>query len=112
MREPLDEVYIDELLQEALSKGWSELYLEQGKPPYGRVGGSYQMDELSQYEVVRKVVLQRMAYDMLSNEQIARLEEHGVLQFYHVAVRIARFSVRLVVVDGRMEASFQVLPKP
>lgn len=57
MREPLDEVYIDELLQEALSKGWSELYLEQGKPPYGQVGGSYQMDELSQYEVVRKVVL-------------------------------------------------------
>ncbi len=111
MKEPLEEVHIDELLQTALAEGWCELYLENGKPPYGRSHGSYQMNELSQYEVVRKNVLQRMCYDILTDEQIIQFEELGALHFSYSAQHLTLFSVRLIRWDTPLEASFRVLPR-
>lgn len=111
MKELLDEVHIDELLQAALAEGWCELYLESGKPPYGRVYGSYQMEELPQYEIVRGNVLQRICYDILIDEQIIQFEESGALHFSYSAQHVALFSVRLIRWNTPLEASFRVLPQ-
>ncbi len=107
----LEEVFIDELLHEALAQEWSELYLEQGKPPYGRPRGAYQMSELSQYEVVCEKVARRIITDILSDQQIEQLENirFPILQFHYTAMHVGLFAVRVLIADDRIEICFRVI---
>ena len=107
---PLEEVYIDELLQLAVAQGWNELRLEIGKPPYGLARSNCKSSKLAQYEVLRRNVLQRMIYDILSDEQIVELEKAGELQFSYCAQHIARFAVHVTLYGSQMTASFRVTP--
>jgi Tfp pilus assembly pilus retraction ATPase PilT len=108
---PLEEVYIDELLQLARAQGWNELRLEIGKLPYGLARSNCKSSELSQYEAVRKNILRRMIYDILTDEEIEQLEKYGALQFSYCAQHIARFAVSVLVTNARMEASFRLMPR-
>jgi twitching motility protein PilT len=105
----LDEVYIDELLQHVLDTKGSDLHLAVGKSPCIRVHGK--VKELSSYEVLRAPVLQRIIYDILSDEQIQRFENDLELDFaYTTADAGARFRVNAFRDKGNLAAAMRVIP--
>lgn len=105
----LDEVYIDELLQHVLDTKGSDLHLAVGKPPCIRVHGK--VKELSSYEPLRGPVLQRILYDIISDEQIQRFENDLELDFaYTTADAAARFRVNIFRDKGFLAAALRVIP--
>ena len=103
----LDEVHIDELLSRAMDENWAELHFETGRPPFGRARGSLRMEELSQYEALRPQVVRRLLTDILTNDQIVLLDEHGELNFvYTTADKQTRFGVCMIEHEGNIEAIF------
>jgi Tfp pilus assembly pilus retraction ATPase PilT len=109
-RMPLDEVYIDELLVQVIQAGHSELHLDVDKPPSMRRRGSDRTVELVNYEAARPVDIQRMIYDILSDEQISSFEDDQNLMFSYFAPHIAKFGVFVVRDAGNIAASFLVMP--
>jgi twitching motility protein PilT len=105
----LDEIYIDELLQHVLDTKGSDLHLAVGKPPCIRVHGN--VKELSAYEALRAPVLQRIIYDILSDEQIQRFENDLELDFaYTTSDAGARFRVNAFRDKGCLAAAMRVIP--
>jgi len=106
---PLDEVHIDELLQFVLDTKGSDLHLAVNKPPCVRVHGNVR--ELPQYEAMRAPVLQRIIYDVLTDEQIQRFENDWELDFaYTMADGGARFRVNTFRDKGALAAAMRVIP--
>lgn len=106
---PLDEVHIDELLQFVLDTKGSDLHLAVNKPPCVRVHGNVR--ELAQYEPFRKPTLQRIIYDVLTDEQIQRFENDWELDFaYTTADAAARFRVNIFRDKGALAAAMRVIP--
>ncbi|PQV64929.1 pilus retraction ATPase PilT [Abditibacterium utsteinense] len=105
----LDEIHIDELLQHVLDTKGSDLHLAVGKAPCVRVHGN--VKEISQYEVIRAPVIQRIIYDILSDEQIQRFENDLELDFaYTTADAGARFRVNAYRDKGSLAAAMRVIP--
>ncbi len=106
---PLDEVHIDELLQFVLDTKGSDLHLAVNKPPCVRVHGNVR--ELPQYEPFRAPTLQRIIYDVLTDEQIQRFENDWELDFaYTTADAAARFRVNIFRDKGALAAAMRVIP--
>jgi twitching motility protein PilT len=105
----LDEVHIDELLQLVLDTRGSDLHLAVAKPPCIRVHGK--VKEVSGYEPFRPAVLQRIIYDILSDEQIQRFENDLELDFaYTTSDGAARFRVNAFRDKGALAAAMRVIP--
>lgn len=116
---PLDEVHVDELLFLTVEGRYIELHLEVGNTPNARARGAYRLDELklnlgldvlSSYEVVGRGVSQRLLYDILTDEQIADLEDKGALLFSYLATNGDRFNVHVTHHKGNVEATFHSVP--
>ncbi len=106
---PLDEVHIDELLQFVLDMKGSDLHLAVNKPPCVRVHGKVR--ELAQYEPFRAPALQRVIYDVLTDEQIQRFENDWELDFaYTTADGAARFRVNIFRDKNALAAAMRVIP--
>ncbi|MBW3635381.1 MAG: type IV pilus twitching motility protein PilT [Armatimonadetes bacterium] len=106
---PLDEVHIDELLQLVLDTKGSDLHLAVAKPPCIRVHGK--VKEVSSYESFRPAVIQRVIYDILSDEQIQRFENDLELDFaYTTSDGAARFRVNAFKDKGALAAAMRVIP--
>lgn len=106
---PLDEVHIDELLQQVIELKGSDLHLAVAKPPCIRVHGK--MRELTQYEAFKGPLLQRMIYDVLTDEQIQRFENEWELDFaYTTADAGARFRVNAFRDKGALAAAMRIIP--
>ncbi len=105
----LDEVHIDELLQLVLDTKGSDLHLAVAKPPCIRVHGK--VKEVSSYESFRPAVIQRIIYDILSDEQIQRFENDLELDFaYTTSDGAARFRVNAFKDKGALAAAMRVIP--
>jgi twitching motility protein PilT len=104
----LDEVYIDELLTKTYELGSSDLHLAVGRPPCVRLHGKVM--ELDEYEEVKAAVLQRMVYDILSDEQIQRFENDKELDMAYTAQHVARFRVNVFRDKGNVAAAMRVIP--
>ncbi len=105
----LDEVYIDELLQHVLDSKGSDLHLAVGKAPCIRIHGK--VKELKEYELLRAPVLQRIIYDILTDEQIQRFENDLELDFaYTTSDAGARFRVNAFRDKGSVAAAMRVIP--
>lgn len=106
---PLDEIHIDELLQFVLDTKGSDLHIAVNRPPCVRIHG--QIRELSQYEPFRAPTLQRIIYDVLTDEQIQRFENEWELDFaYTTADAAARFRVNIFRDKGSLAAAMRVIP--
>jgi len=105
---PLDDVYIDELLAKTNELGASDLHLAVGRPPCVRLHGK--IEELDEYEEMRAPVLQRMIYDILSDEQIQRFENDWELDFAYTAQHVARFRVNAYRDKTYVAAAMRVIP--
>lgn len=104
----LEEVYIDELLAKVVELGGSDLHLAVGKPPCVRVHGK--VLELDEYEIIKPSVIQRMIYDILTDEQIQRYENELELDFAYTAQHVARFRVNAFRDRTNVAAAMRVIP--
>jgi twitching motility protein PilT len=104
----LEEVHLDELLGKTFELGCSDLHLAVGRPPCVRLHGKIM--ELDEYEPVRSSVLQRMVYDVLSDEQIQRFENDKELDMAYTAQHVARFRVNVYRDKGNVAAAMRVIP--
>lgn len=105
----LDEVHLDELLQHVLDTKGSDLHLAVGIPPAIRVHGK--VKKLVEYETFRAPILQRIIYDVLTDEQIQRFENELELDFaYTTADGAARFRVNAYRDKGNLAAAMRVIP--
>lgn len=104
---PIDEAHIDDLLTEMVERGSSDLHICTGLPPIIRIHG-----ELTQmnYEKFTPIVTQRMMYDILSDEQIQRFEDHWELDFAYSLQNLSRFRVNIFKDKGTVAAAFRVIP--
>lgn len=104
----LEEVYIDELCRKVMENGASDLHLAVDRSPCIRVHGKVR--EMSEYEIMRPQVTQRMIYDILSDEQIQRFENDLELDFAYSAQHVARFRVNAYRDKGNVAAALRVIP--
>lgn len=105
----LDEVHVDELLQHVLDTKGSDLHMAVGVPPSIRIHGK--VKQLSEYENFRAPVLQRIIYDILTDEQIQRFENDLELDFaYTTADGSSRFRVNAFRDKGSVAAALRVIP--
>jgi twitching motility protein PilT len=104
----LDEVHLEELLVKVQETGSSDLHLSVGRPPCVRLNGK--IYDLSEYEDFRPSVVQRMIYDVLTDEQIQRFENELELDFAYSAQNIARFRVNAYRDRSHVAAALRVIP--
>lgn len=104
----LDEVHLEELLAKVKETGSSDLHLSVGRPPCVRLNGK--VYDLSEYEDFRPSVVQRMIYDVLTDEQIQRFENELELDFAYSAQNIARFRVNAYRDRSHVAAALRVIP--
>ena len=105
----LHEVHIDELLKRVQESGGSDLHMAVGKVPCVRLHGKIR--ELAEYEIVQAPVIQRIIYDILSDEQIQRFENDLELDFaYTLADRTARFRVNAYRDKGNVATAMRIIP--
>lgn len=107
-KESLDETHIDELLTKVVELGASDLHLAVGKSPCVRLHGK--ILDLDEYEEVRPSVVQRMIYDILTDEQIQRFENDLELDFAYTAQHVARFRVNAFRDKTNVAAAMRVIP--
>lgn len=105
---PLTEVHVDELLTKVVETGSSDLHLSVGRPPVVRLNGVlYNLDE---YEKMNAPDLQRIVYDILSDEQIQRFENELELDFAYSAQHVARFRINAFRDRTYVAAALRVIP--
>jgi twitching motility protein PilT len=104
---PLDEVHIDDLLKEVVERNASDLHICVGVPPVLRVDGQLIPMNFEKFEPMES---QRILYDILTDEQIQRFEDHWELDFSYSLQGLARFRVNIFKDKGTVAAAFRLIP--
>ncbi len=106
--ETLEDQHIDELLHMVVDRNASDLHLSVGTQPIIREDGA--LKRLN-YEEFSPTVLQRMMYDILSDENINRFETTLELDFSYQLPKRARFRVNMYRDRGSVAAAFRLIPQ-
>lgn len=104
---PLDEVHIDDLLRLVVERGASDLHLAVGAPPILRVDGQL---IAANYDKLTPRDSQRLAYDILTDEQIQRFEANLELDFSYSVAKASRFRVNCFRDKSTVASAFRVIP--
>ena len=102
-----DAIHIDDLLRDMLAQKASDLHMCVGVPPVLRVDG--QLAPMS-YAKLTPPDIQRLMYDILSDEQIRRFEERWELDLSYTVQSVARFRVNVFKDKGAIAAAFRLIP--
>lgn len=105
---PLDDVHIDELLEIVVENNASDLHLSVGLPPMIRVDGELRP---MRYEKFTPPVVQRMIYDVLTDDQIQRFETDLELDCSYQMRQVARFRVNVYRDRGNVAAALRLIPQ-
>ncbi len=106
-RRSADNVHVEEILREGVSRGSSDIHLTAGLSPTIRVDGKLvQMD----YAPLEPEIIQRMVYDILSGEQIQWFEKMRELDMSHGVAGLGRFRVNIYRQRGSVGAAFRTVP--
>ncbi|MCO5296461.1 MAG: type IV pilus twitching motility protein PilT [Fimbriimonadaceae bacterium] len=103
----LEDLHIDELLHIVVDKNASDLHICTNSEPIIREDGK--LKKLN-FEKFSPQSLQRMMYDILSDENINRFETTLELDFSYALPRRARFRVNLYRDRGACAAAFRLIP--
>ncbi len=106
-RKSLKDVHIDELLELVVETEASDLHLAVGLPPVLRIDGELKP---TRYEPFDPPTLQRMVYDILTDEQIQRFETNLELDCSYQMRKISRFRVNVFRDRGNVAAAFRRIP--
>jgi twitching motility protein PilT len=102
---PLD---INELLEEVLERGASDLHLTAGIPPTIRLHGD--LEPLEGYPILKPMALQKIIYSILTQKQRERLENDLELDLSYSVPGKARFRVNVYVQRGALGAAMRLIP--
>lgn len=104
---PVDDIHLDDLLEEACRMGASDIHLTAGLAPSVRVDG-----DLVRLNYVRlsPQEVQRLVYDILSDDQIEQFERHKELDFSYSVKSIGRFRVNVYKQRGSVGAALRSIP--
>jgi len=106
-RKPLTDVHIDELLELVVENEASDLHLAVGLPPILRIDGEL---KATRYEPFDAPTLQRMVYDVLTDDQIQRFETNLELDCSYQMRKISRFRVNIFRDRGNVAAAYRRIP--
>lgn len=96
---------IDDIIEEALRSGASDIHIKTGKPPYLRING----DLLKmRTEPVEKAALNAMILGMLSDEQKAILTRRKELDFSYRSSQDFQFRVNVCYSQGTLAVNFRI----
>jgi len=98
---------LSDYLVDTLNAGASDLHLTAGVPPMIRTDGRMQALD---YPELTPNVTRDVLYEILTNEQRARLENEWELDFSYSLPGMARFRVNVYFQRGSMGAAFRVVP--
>ena len=103
----LSEVHIDELLELVVEAKGSDVHLAVSIPPTYRVDGDLLAGNYTRFT---PQILQRMCYDILTDEQIQKFEAAMELDFSYQLGKASRFRVNLFRDRGSVAAAFRTIP--
>jgi twitching motility protein PilT len=104
----LDDLHIDELLHIVVDRGASDLHLCQNSPPIIREDGKLKR---LHFEKFTPPDVQRMMYDIISDENINKFETTLELDFSYQLPRRARFRVNMYREKNSVAAAFRLIPQ-
>ncbi len=104
---PISDLHLDDLLQEVVQLGASDLHITPGLPPVFRIDGALRPGN---YEKLTPVDTQRLIYDIMTDEQIQRFEANWELDFSYTLGKVARFRVNVFKDRGAVSAAFRLIP--
>lgn len=99
---------VSELLAFTVKNEASDLHLSSGEPPMIRIHGDMTRIKMP---AIDKREVQTMVYDIMSDTQRKRFEEHHELDFSFALGDIARFRVNVFEQNRGIAAVFRVIPK-
>jgi twitching motility protein PilT len=100
---------IDELLEQCVSLGASDLHITVGSPPVVRVRGK--LEVLEGMELLDADTTQTLLYRMLSTEQQKRLELDKQIDLAHDVPGVARFRVNVFFQRESLGAALRQIPQ-
>jgi twitching motility protein PilT len=100
---------IDDLLEQMVARGASDLHLSVGSRPAIRVNG--RIERLEEIEVLTPEDTQQLLYQILSSEQQKNLEVKRQLDFAHGVPGLARFRVNVYFQRGSLGGAFRLIPE-
>src|ERR671937_9460 len=106
---PQDLLSIDDLLEQMVARGASDLHLSAGAPPTLRVRG--EMVRLEELGRLMPNDTQQLLYRVLSSEQQKRLEIDRQLDLSHAVPGLARFRVNVYFQRESLGAAFRLIPE-
>ena len=99
---------VNDLLEDLLRRGGSDLHLTAGSPPQVRINGS--LLPLDEYGVLKPAPLRSMIYSILTGRQKQELEEDLELDCSHPLVGRGRFRVNVFFQRGSIGAVMRAIP--
>lgn len=103
----ISEVHIDELLELLVEAKGSDLHMAVGIPPTYRVDGDLFCGNYSKFT---PQILQRMCYDIITDEQIQKFENTLELDCAYQLGKSSRFRVNYFRDRGAVAAAFRTIP--
>src|SRR5690606_17850276 len=100
-------VSIEELVQQLVERGGSDLHISAGAPPMIRVSGRLVATE---QEVLDAETTQKLVYSILDNEQILRFEKEWELDMSFGIAGLGRFRTNVFYQRGAVGAVLRVIP--
>ncbi|MBI5554235.1 MAG: PilT/PilU family type 4a pilus ATPase [Elusimicrobia bacterium] len=101
----LERSEIIRLLETTLEEGASDLHLSAGHKPHIRLGGN--LKPLANYEILTGIILKKMIYSILSEDQKAVFEKRLELDSSFALSLIVRFRYNVHVQRGNVEITFR-----
>jgi twitching motility protein PilT len=103
----LADLHIDDLLQEATERGASDLHLTEKLPPMVRLDGRLMR---MNYEPLNAHEIQRLIYDILTDQQIQWFEKVRELDFSYGIPSVGRFRFNVYRQRGCIGAAMRAIP--
>jgi twitching motility protein PilT len=100
-------ISLEELLDEMVKRGASDLHISVGSPPRFRVDGAL---TATTYETLTKEDTQRLIYSILTDEQKAKFERDWELDFSFGVQDLGRFRTNVFYQRGSIAAVFRLIP--
>ncbi|MEM7773512.1 MAG: type IV pilus twitching motility protein PilT [Cyanobacteria bacterium P01_A01_bin.37] len=100
------ELMIEDLMEEVIERGGSDLHLSAGLPPYIRISGKLTPTE---HEPMSPEACQRLIFSMLNNSQRKNLEQTWELDCSYGVKGLARFRVNVYKDRGTYAACLRAL---
>lgn len=100
------ELMIEDLMEQVVASGGSDLHLSAGLPPYIRISGKLTPTE---YEPMTPEQCQRLIFSMLNNTQRKHLEQNWELDCSYGVRGLARFRVNVYKDRGTFAACLRAL---